>query len=149
MKDIRFRVWMETFNKMLYSDTFSLNGETRKFLQLQLFFQELDLDENLSEPMIFAGMYDDEEIPIYEGDIVQFEWIEDEVAMGEVKFGEFNVEGGANTYPGIYGFYVEYNIRNERNLNGIAYGFEEALHDLESVKVLGNIYEDPKMLYFW
>lgn len=139
MRDIRFRAWVKDENRMF--DVTKIDFPEGVIWDDGLGFVT---DVIKVELMQFTGLEDVNGREIYEGDIIEFEWV-DEKEIGKIKYGIFDVEGGANTYPQIMGFYIEYNRYKTHPDGENMFGLVESLADVKC-KVIGNIYENGDLL---
>jgi uncharacterized phage protein (TIGR01671 family) len=120
----KFRAWDKKEKKFIY-----FNGifNTRPFKEISTFSQYDSIKEylHLEDPDEFIGLHDKKGKEIYEGDIVT-----DHVGTGAVeyveKYGAFRV----NYKNGLCKWFYDYSLRGER----------------ESIRVIGNIFENPEIL---
>lgn len=123
-REIKFRGW-DSLNKvmMLPKDIINLTGDTSK---------EVDTYLTL---MQFTGLFDKNNTPIYEGDIIFSSYSK---LKSEIKFGEFLLQDeSCNDYA--IGFYFHSNkpdLAFGKDIHGTTDGYE----------VIGNIYEQPELL---
>ena len=119
MREIRFRAWDKTLNKIHSWST----------IENHFTLEEL-LDDNFFEAMQYTGLKDKNDIEIYEGDIILVNVFMSKHVTGLVAFdrGSFCVTGN------FEGWGYDYNTTNfwEMSTNGNEY------------KVIGNIYENPE-----
>ena len=120
MKEIKFRVWDKTLNKI----------HCWSAIENHFTFEEL-LDDNFFEAMQYTGLKDKNDIEIYEGDIILVNVFMSKHVTGLVAFdrGSFCVTGN------FEGWGYDCNTTNfwEMSTNGNEY------------KVIGNIYENPEL----
>ena len=129
MRTIKFRAWDESQKYMAYQGTPDL--ET-----LQSFIFHFG-DKYL---MQFTGLFDKNANPVYEGDIIQHH---------EYEFQNFYFTGEIMFSNGVFG--VEW-LRNKKDKSMV--GSWGQLHNLKRLDddtltryvVIGNIYENPKIL---
>jgi len=132
MREIKFRIWHKVRRKMFPVTGLEWGPKGLVYIlypHTGAFGNSYRVEPFAAELIQYTGLHDKDGVEIYEGDIIEYDWL-DERVKGEVKLGKFNVEGGANTYPLIYGFYVA----------------AESLYDIENVVRVGNIFENPELL---
>ena len=121
MKEIKFRAWDKTLNKI----------HCWSVIENHFTFEEL-LDDNFFEAMQYTGLKDKNDIEIYEGDIILVNVFMSKHVTGLVAFdrGSFCVTGN------FEGWGYDCNTTNfwEMSTNGNEY------------KVIGNIYENPELV---
>ena len=121
MREIRFRAWDKTLNKI----------HSRSTIENHFTLEEL-LDDNFFEAMQYTGLKDKNDIEIYEGDIILVNVFMSKHVTGLVAFdrGSFCVTGN------FEGWGYDCNTTNfwEMSTNGNEY------------KVIGNIYENPELV---
>jgi len=123
VREIKFRVWDKKKNRFLDTGvSFTRNGGFEVTSGL-ISPREEDLDINQ-----FTGLKDKNKVEIYEGDILDWN---DELTF-EIKWSDEQA-----------GFY--YNILTQKNENICA--FDIRFYRAEDcAKIIGNIYENPKLL---
>lgn len=120
MKDIKFRVWDFEINRMLRDYFFIRDGKP-------LWHKGYgEYDEINGELMQFTGVYDRNQRPIFEEDIVSF----GDMKVGIVKFGLYK---GQETH---YGYYAS---RKKISL------FINPLSGC-GLEILGNRFENPELI---
>ena len=139
---IKFKVW--DGHEIRQVPNYHIDGFGWVYWQFGFDPPEPQGDENI-KVLLYSGKKDKNDIEIYEGDIIQFEWF-DESVKGIVKFGEFNIEGRANTHPKIMGFYVEYTLCALSEIGEAMERLTDSLYDIENIERLGTIYEHPFLL---
>ena len=137
MREIKFRGYSKSFSMMFDYDMLEMASagmvdickrELKKIdpeateLQMGLFLPTYDKDLIL---MQYTGLKDINGIEIYEGDIVERRFmnlIDGAEFVGVVKYydGAFNVDNNKEGYP--------------------------LFHEIDEIEILGNIYEDSKLL---
>ena len=120
MREIKFRAWDKTLNKIHSWST----------IENHFTLEEL-LDDNFFEAMQYTGLKDKNDVEIYEGDIILVNVFMSNHVTGLVAFdrGSFCVTGN------FEGWGYDCNTTNfwEMSTNGNEY------------KVIGNIYENPEL----
>ena len=120
MREIKFRAWDKTLNKI----------HCWSAIENHFTLEEL-LDDNFFEAMQYTGLKDKNDIEIYEGDIILVNVFMSKHVTGLVAFdrGSFCVTGN------FEGWGYDCNTTNfwEMSTNGNEY------------KVIGNIYENPEL----
>jgi uncharacterized phage protein (TIGR01671 family) len=86
-------------------------------------------------PLLSTGMRDKNGIEIFAGDIVQ--WNKPHGSKAEVKLGKWSNGLEFEAHEGGIGWYVEFIHEGEANISGL---------EPDSVEVIGNIYENPKLI---
>lgn len=92
----------------------------------------------------FTGLNDKNGKKIFEGDIIQYSIEEDQaVFVSDVKFGEFNPDGGAllNTNVGFYVELVDQEGKRTYMRKDIGYWVK-----FRGVEIIGNIHDNPELL---
>lgn len=137
MREIKFRGYSKSFSMMFDYDMLEMASagmvdickrELKKIdpeateLQMGLFLPTYDKDLIL---MQYTGLKDENGTEIYEGDIVERRFmnlIDGAEFVGVVKYydGAFNVDNNREVYP--------------------------LFHEIDEIEILGNIYENPKLL---
>ena len=134
--DIKFRIWDYEMQKMYYSTD---DGVLITFDRIGLSIYLINEMRELSnfEIMQYTGRKDSQGIEIYDGDIL-------DILVESYDFAE-EFTRNANTK-----FYVEFDNEvssftiKSKTVNHLYHGFDEVAD--ENMKVIGNIYENPKLL---
>lgn len=139
MRDIRFRAW-DIKNKRMRS-VMRIDWTATMLLRVNATENPDNWEPLIGsqyhefELMQFTGLKDKNGTEIYEGDIVIWEDKNLEVKIG----GYMGVRGGESYNEAGYGIYGT--DEEEQNVVGIGCFDQD-----ESVKVIGNIYENPELL---
>lgn len=119
MREIKFRAWDKSKNKMFYDvqeTSCYWNGVFNPdVIQEDNFGYILD-KEDVYELMQFTGLYDKNKVPIYEGDILN---IDDEYWVVSFEYGKF-----VGTFDNVC----------------------EDLYEVSDYEVIGNIYENSNLI---
>lgn len=146
MREIKFRAWDKSENKMVFQHDMN-SGLANKEYFFSLCENNVELlryDEDYSayigcnsELMQYIGLRDKNGKEIYEGDIVKF--MDEETTYSDcgIEYDEF-----INTGKVIFSNdeIMGWDITN-RNID-----LEEVWHYREYIEVIGNIYENPRLL---
>lgn len=139
MRDIKFRAWDEINKIMHYRFEFIRSGiETNDWIIFKSDKQTLKKDEVFNNPyfqqqlkiMQYTGLKDKNGIEIYEGDICEIEYSKESQREAFCKNG--------------IGF-IEY-LDGSFWINNKYDKFSIIIDSSEKLKVIGNIYENPKLL---
>ncbi|ELC8411543.1 YopX family protein [Clostridium perfringens] len=146
-REVKFRIWDKTSNRMLYQDDFERVELDTKNKMVSLVRSEtiessyvLDYEDGIeAEIMQYTGLKDKSGKEIYEGDIVKLIPLNSErlKELGRKWYEHLKVEWGAYSDG-------EYVTNVETWMIGINPLSEELLD--ETVEVIGNIYENPELL---
>jgi hypothetical protein len=125
MNEIKYRAWSKKDKKMFSWESI----ERTKIFAIEpkldpCKFILLPTDENI-ELMLYTGKEDDFGIEIYEGDIIEYNWSDEQDGGHEISPVEWSL-----ACTGFYPFINEIRWR----------------YDLENVKIIGNIYEHPELV---
>ncbi len=145
MKEYKFRVW----NKgMIYFGFRDIDTDDEHTLA-QVTKHEgdkfsagcIDCEESIHDVMQYTGLKDRNGKEIYEGDIVKYEGH----YIGTIEFGEGEID--ASDYEpcviSILGFYIN---NHKEYSDETASGVPRSLVEIENIRVIGNIYENPELL---
>ena len=103
----------------------------------------------------YTGLTDKNGKKIFEGDIVQYNTYDDFDCHSVVKFGEYNQDGSSGEYSATkcIGFYVEVDnftcpdwCENDPEFFPEYFGQQNILEVASDCEVIGNIYDNPKLL---
>jgi len=149
MREIKFRAWDKSDNKMINTDTKEIRFQDEgskinitipgnvyfKFYSNGTCLACIDGDKtswstNYIVPMQYTGRKDKRRKEIYEGDIVRAR-------------GHYPGEGWFDTGEHDYDFIADVKWDNEK-MAYLCNGYY--LHETEEVEILGNIYENPELL---
>ena len=134
MRDIIFRAWDKEYETMVDNwDMFSFVGELMEFLKL-MSVKQSEQDSSNYILMQWTGLEDKNGKQIFEGDIIKSPYIKTAGAnnQGEVFWDESS---------------AKFNIRGFSNgSNDCPWDAFWCNSDLEEMKVVGNIYENPELL---
>lgn len=145
MRDIKLRFWDKENKSMVYQDKESLyptglykiicddftNFQFRLFrLKDNIFNQFVEVE---SVKMEYTGLRDDNEIEIYEGDIVEY-IMEGTRGIGKIVYGLYD-----DIFPADLGYYIQWQNQDCWR-NGLG------LWKHRGIEVIGNIYENPELL---
>ncbi len=141
MREIKFRAWdkkskkwlepiYEAYNNKVYDPLINFGG--RLLIRTMDGFEAINNQDQDIELMQYTGLKDKNGKGIYEGDIIKehSSW-DTSLNPAEVKFGDCGVNG--EEYH-VYGFYLNNNDK------------EILANPTCSMEVIGNIYENPKLL---
>jgi uncharacterized phage protein (TIGR01671 family) len=125
MREIKFRAWIKDKKKMVYGKDATSSAH---------FTDSFKYRKNEVELMQYTGLHDetDDEVEIYEGDIVKFLY-RHKMYIGEVKFEAGTFILACNRLPDSYITMLD--IAN----------FDRDYYWIEGV-VIGNVYETPQLL---
>ena len=138
---VRYRAWIKTEKRMVFSDDIlNIDYENKEIVTQQVYFENglpddrdiycYDFDE--IELMQSTGLKDKNGKELFEGDIAT-----DGDTLGDIRNHQ------------TLGFYIVDEKGKERFLSGTVdtEGFEEAKEFMEnSFEIIGNIYENPELL---
>jgi len=127
MKNLKFRVWDKRFEKMDY-------GRGDLLLRVN--------NEDFSEVMQYTGIEDKNGTEIYEGDIIEIQGIFSSPDYPYDEFEELDKRFVVAFKDGC--FYLK-----EPNIKGVWCYFEHLVSQFDrynSIKVIGNIYENSELL---
>lgn len=145
-ENIKFRGKSKRTGKWLYGDLVrGVGGECAIVPPLEMSFQYCICDYNVDKETIgqFAGLYDEEENEIYEGDIVDWTFFYTGICNGGAVECDTIVTGVIKWQQG--GFVLKV-INNDFEYAG-QYGISELNTDTETdVVVKGNIYDNKELL---
>ena len=137
MREIKFRCWDKTNNRMLPPvDAWGFGEGAETFFDntLCIYKDEVVLQQ-------YTGLKDMNGVEIYEGDIIQWEdsWDEENV-QAELKYGIGKFDGGVYNYVG---FYLERDgeILEPYEITNMIQDFNKKYYSYE---VIGNIFEGVK-----
>ena len=120
MRPIKFRAWNK--NAKIMVDLKKITHlALSEGLQGGIYIPELDD----FEVMQFTGLHDKNGTPVYEGDIVS-----DHVGIGSVEYADDFAGFRVNYHDSRAKWFYDYSLRGE----------------MESIEVIGNIYESPELL---
>jgi uncharacterized phage protein (TIGR01671 family) len=151
-REIKFRVWDKINNcffdwKEQYNTLEFNEGIPDRII---LYDTEGVLEKDEFELMQYTGLKDVNGVEIYEGDIILYPDTESEfIDVGIGGEGVKVAETGINSFfpvefkDGEFGINV--NLNSEILYNGW-YTLRMALEEVESIEVIGNIYENPELL---
>lgn len=97
----------------------------------------------------FAGLMDDNGKELYSGDILQVSYMGFTQFLCQVCYGEYHQDGSGGEYSSskCIGFYAKalspYELDEDESLIVPDYLRETSILNFESVKLIGNIYENP------
>lgn len=127
-RDIKFRAWIKSpYDTMVQAeDILNFGLDCGKIIYAES--EEHDMDKGTFELMQYTGLKDSYGVEIYEGDILAFEDEKEFKWLVKYDYDSFIAKGGEhNQEEGLIEFY-DWN------------------RDRLDVVVLGNIYENPKLL---
>lgn len=152
MREIKFRAWDKINGKMLYSGSFTLNGDPMSYAeQMRWFFFHTSNEQpadDYSSVMQYTGLKDKNGKEIYEGDIVN-------VPYGRHKYNANDDSYDTNTldiipcrivFQEYGGFVPKLEIGKKTAQKRI--GKRKCLWGIQpsDYEVIGNIYEHPELL---
>ena len=141
MREIKFRVWDKILRVMENVLVFYHNNQ-------EVYFIHKGCSQNRAIPnvelMQFTGLKDKNEKEIYEGDIVEILAENQQVNRLIVKYGIAQREMASNWLVDIPSFYFELNPGGFKAFPIVVNWNRK--HDLEMMKIIGNIYENPELL---
>lgn len=153
MREIKFRVWSKPSNKLYFqlkeSPCFGLfEGDRAVSIEDVFFYETQDF-----EVMQYTGLKDKNGKEIYEGDILKTSYAYEEDYIGIVKFGEYAQDGSGDEYAPAkcFGFYLEMSEKDKNKTDEYdyeihrSYYYQNSLLQLETLEVIGNIYEDGEV----
>ena len=141
MREIKFRAWDSKINEMLSwktLDSFNLKA----------------LNDERYSIMQYTGLKD-KGVEIYEGDILQHNWKDDNTDIGVVKFGEHKIEHPDEyDFQSVsgYGWYALLTDTSYSVFGSISIEYRDKviktlpLYYGKWFEVIGNIYENPELL---
>lgn len=127
MREIKFRAWEDYKKRMLYTDWNSPHNWYCGSCSCKVAYARMFKDEKigLSAPMQFTGFRDKTGKEIYEGDIIRYDWADEQNGNEEIVQVTWN-----DNMAGFYPF-----IRKA--------GWRFSIY---SIEIIGNIYENPELL---
>ncbi len=135
MRKIKFRFWDKIEKKMRYP--------VNSFPDLDyLYFEDIKRSEwkdEEFESMEYTGLKDKNEKEIYEGDILRISWKGGYSTIGDVCWGKYN-DKECNT--SIECWILKDSDNSELPISDL----EGIFTSKPTVKIIGNIYENPKLL---
>ena len=157
-RKIKFRAWNKVWGMMSLVD--KIEFEEGKPVSVSVTIKATDFDHTdewsdyeVGDDIIlqqFTGLKDVNGVEIYEGDIILYPDTESEfIDVGIGGEGVKVAETGINSFfpvefkDGEFGINV--NLNSEILYNGW-YTLRMALEEVESIEVIGNIYENPELL---
>lgn len=122
MREIKFRAWDKKINKMFYSDDCFFSFINGNLIERD---GENGSDKDSQIVMQYIGFNDENDKEIYEGDILQNKF--DDIKV--VEFEDCVIE----------------NCGCCNMVRAIGYDFTDFFNDIQSTKIIGNIYENPEL----
>lgn len=139
IREIKFRAWDKINSKMLYSDSFTLNGKPMTYAeQMRWFFFHTSNStpaDDYSEIMQFTGYTDSAGKEIYEGDIVELTL---DIDRGGLEDRYYNLENAIVVWNSEDGCWDAGDSRLSTYVDD-----KDWEHRCE---VFGNIYQNPEMV---
>jgi uncharacterized phage protein (TIGR01671 family) len=133
MREFKFRVWNTYAKEWIDPYWFCISGDGHIYDRVE--YATFEKEHHVIQQ--YVGIKDDHGKDIYEGDIIEVVWRKDHKEQFEIKYEELENCGDCYSDSGFgFNFHMA-NMNKERNgPDGI----------LGSIKVVGNIFENPELL---
>lgn len=142
MREIKFRAWeLSTENRNIINNKIIPWEELLEFYNLENILDDNKLRKDFVI-MQYTGLKDKNGTEIYEGDILELINEDEERIKCVVEFGNRRIRTYSGTIIDVQCFYFKI---GDRKTNPVANNYL-GKHDLEIIKVIGNIYENPELL---
>jgi len=141
MREIKFRLWDNT-NKKMHHQGFGIDAESEIFYQPKILGKYDALNSILDQ---FTGLTDKNGKEIYEGDIVKYQYHLDkndkECFYGIVEYHIRTLKEGHDNESFHVGFILRgFDLKHKWE------DYYTELPDLNDIKKIGNIHENPELL---
>lgn len=150
MREIKFRAWEEERRLMFEPVVMDLMIDFKG----DIFSVDIDSYKPVTDLKImqYSGLKDVNDVGIFEGDIVDVNYMSFKEFRGVVNFGQYIQDGSGGEYSGseCMGFYIKVlnpDMEDEYGCKIIQdYEKECSLLGFDRIEIIGNIYENPDLL---